>query len=36
VVYTVLAVAGIVAALGRQDDAQAITASVRSVTAPSA
>jgi hypothetical protein len=36
VVYTVLAVGGIVAALGRQDAAQAITASDRSATAPSA
>lgn len=36
VVYTVLAVGGIVAALGRPDTAQAITASDRSVTAPSA
>lgn len=36
VVYTVLAVGGIVAALGRPADAQAITANDRSVTAPSA
>jgi hypothetical protein len=36
VVYTVLAVGGIVVALGRPDAAQTITASDRSVTAPSA